>query len=399
MKSLFRIAICTLAFLVLVIVCYAQHYTQTNLVSNTADTVRATDNQLVNAWGLARSSGSAWWIADEGAGLSTLYNGVGTKQSLVVVIPAADPTKSPLGSPTGTVFNGSTTDFLLAPGAPATFIFSTMDGTIAGWNAMVGLAQGAPPPSTHATTVVKTADGSAYTGLTIAQIEGETYLFAANFAKGRIDVFDSSFKPVKLPQLPFENGDLEGRGHSFATPFTDETLPDFFVPFNVQAIGDNLVVTYVQHLLGFPFETDGPGLGFVDIYTPSGQLVRRLEHGDWLNAPWGVALAPLDFGRFSHDLLVGQFAGGGNTQSSGFIAAYDMVTGRFDGLLEDATGKPIAIIGIWSISPGNASPGNADPSAAPAAQLYFTAGPNQGTGGLFGYLTAVPSELTEGNGQ
>jgi len=101
---------------------------------------------------------------------------------------------------------------------------------------------------------------------------------------------------------------------------------------------------------GARFETDGPGLGFVDIYSSTGRLLRRLEHGDWLNAPWGVALAPLDFGRFSHDLLIGQFAGGGNTQSSGFIAAYDLATGKFDGLLEDASGKPLAINGVWALA-------------------------------------------------
>ena len=171
------------------------------------------------------------------------------------------------------------------------------------------------------------------------------------------------------------------------------------MPFNVQAIGNDIVVTYVLHEEGSPFESDGPGLGFVDIYSSTGRLLRRLEHGDWLNAPWGVALAPLDFGRFSHDLLVGQFAGGGGTQSSGYIAAYDLATGKFEGLLQDASGKPLAINGIWAISPGNVSPGNSDGSAAPAAQLYFTAGPNHGSEGLFGYLTAVSSELTEGNDQ
>jgi hypothetical protein len=112
-----------------------------------------------------------------------------------------------------------------------------------------------------------------------------------------------------------------------------------------------------------------------------------------------VALAPLDFGRFSHDLLIGQFAGGGDTQSSGYVAAYDLVTGTFDGLLQEASGKPLAINGIWALSPGNVSPTNNDAAAAPAAEMYFTAGPNHGSGGLFGYFTAVSTELTEGNAQ
>jgi uncharacterized protein (TIGR03118 family) len=171
------------------------------------------------------------------------------------------------------------------------------------------------------------------------------------------------------------------------------------VPFNVQAIGKDIVVTYVLHQEGSPFETDGPGLGYVDIYSSTGRLLRRLEHGNFLNAPWGVALAPLDFGRFSHDLLVGQFAGGGTTESSGYIAAYDLATGRFDGLLQDASGKPLSINGIWSLSPANVSPSSADPDEAPAAEIYFTAGPKQASGGLFGYLNAVPTELTEGSAQ
>jgi uncharacterized protein (TIGR03118 family) len=134
--------------------------------------------------------------------------------------------------------------------------------------------------------------------------------------------------------------------------------------------------------------------------TSSGKLLRRLEHGDWLNAPWGVTLAPLDFGKFSHDLLIAQFGGGGATENSGVIAAYDLVTGKFEGLLEDASGKPIAIPGIWAISPGNFPPRNSDPAAGPAAQLYFTQQINGGaTGGLFGYLTADSTDLVEGNSQ
>jgi uncharacterized protein (TIGR03118 family) len=163
----------------------------------------------------------------------------------------------------------------------------------------------------------------------------------------------------------------------------DEQLPAHYVTFNVQAIGNDIVVTYVLHQEGAQFETDGPGLGFIDIYSSSGRLLQRPEHGDWLNAPWGVALAPLDFGRFSHDLLIGQFAGGGDTPSSGVIAAYDLATGKFDGLLLDASGKPLTINGIRTLSPGNVSPSNNDAASAPAAEMYFTAGPNHGSGGLF----------------
>ena len=400
MKILLRFTVGTALALIMAFACAAQHYKQTDLLSNTSGSAPTVDPQLINAWGLSRGPGSAWWVSDQATGVSTLYNGAGDKQSLVVTIPPADPTNknTPKGSPTGTVFNGSQTDFLLAPGKPAVFLFCTADGTIAGWNPTVAVAQGAAPPSTQAVTVIKSTDGSAYTGLTAAFIDGKLYLYAANFAKGRIDVYDSAFQRVN-PSKYSDRTASDEEERSRENPFVDERLPRGYVPFNVQAIGNDIVVTYVLHEEGSPFESDGPGLGFVEIYSSTGRLLRRLEHGDWLNAPWGVALAPLDFGRFSHDLLIAQFAGGGDTQSSGFIAAYDLATGKFDGLLQDAGGKPLAINGIWAISPGNVSPGNSDASAAPAAQLYFTAGPNHGTAGQFGYLTAVSAELTEGNDQ
>jgi uncharacterized protein (TIGR03118 family) len=377
---------------------FGQHYKQTNLISNTSGNAEGTDSDLVNPWGLSRTSGSAWWVADNLTGVATLYNGPGAKQSLVVTIPPADPTNksTPNGSPTGTVSNGSPTDFLISAGNPAIFIFATVDGTIAAWNPKIALAQGAQPPSTHAVTVVKTGDGSGYTGLTTASVQGKPYLYAANFTKGRVDVYDNAFHLVDLGDSRSD----QGKGSSEENkPFEDRRLPPDFVPFNVQNIGNDIVVTYAFHPPGSPTETDGPGLGFVDIYSSTGQLLRRLEHGDWLNAPWGVALAPLDFGRFSHDLLVGQFAGGGTTTSSGFIAAYDLASGRFDGLLQDAAGNPLSISGIWALSPANVSPSSADPDEAPAAEVYFTAGTDHGSGGLFGYLNAVPAELTEGNAQ
>jgi uncharacterized protein (TIGR03118 family) len=192
MKTPWRFAASTTLNLILGTLCLAQNYTQTNLVSNTPGVARVTDPQLINPWGLSRGSGSAWWVSDQATGLSTLYNGAGAKQSLIVTIPPADLTNknTPTGSPTGTIFNGSQTDFLLSPGNPAVFLFSTIDGTIAGWNPNVALAQGATPPSTHAVTLVKTTDGSANTGLTSAFIDGKRYLYAANFTKGRVDVYD-----------------------------------------------------------------------------------------------------------------------------------------------------------------------------------------------------------------
>jgi uncharacterized protein (TIGR03118 family) len=383
---------------------FAQHYTQTNLDANTSGSAEATDSQLVNGWGIARGPGSVWWVSNEGTGVATLYNGPGAKQSLVVTIPKSNPSDQtfPHGTPTGTIFNGSTTDFLIAPQKQAVFLFATLDGSIAAWNPTVGLAQGANPPSTNAVTVARGDAGSGYTGLTAATIDGQRYLYAANFLKARVDVYDSSFHPVKLSTKGNDhNSFFEGEGiFNNNKPFTDDRLPRNFVPFNVLTVGNDIVVTYALHFAGNPFETPGPGLGYVDIYSSDGKLLRRLEHGDWLNAPWGIALAPLDFGRFSHCLLIANFAAGGTTQSAGFISAYDLATGKFVGLLEDSSGNPLAINGIWGISFANAATSSSyDPDEAPAAELYFAAGPNQGSAGLFGYLTPVAAEQIQGNDQ
>jgi uncharacterized protein (TIGR03118 family) len=392
-------------FLLLSSAVFAQHYTQVNLDANVSGVAEAADPQLVNAWGLARTSGSMWWVADEATGVATLYDGPGAKQKLVVTIPKSDPNDKtfPTGTPTGVIPNANTTDFPAAPGKPAAFIFATLDGSIAAWNPNVGLAPGTSAPSTNAVAVARGAAGSGYTALTTAFIDGNRYLYVANFLKGRIDVYDNTFKAYQL-----KDEDDDRHGHDYDDdrhgrddkPFTDDRLPRNFVPFNVQAIGNDLVVTYALHFAGNPFETPGPGLGYVDIYSSKGKLLRRLEHGDWLNAPWGVTLAPLDFGRFSHRLLVSNFAAGGTTQSAGFISAYDLDTGKFEGLLEDANGRPLSINGIWSMSFANgATPNSYDPDEAPAAELYFTAGPNLGTGGLFGYLIPVATELVQGNSQ
>jgi len=363
----------------------AQNYTQVNLVANTAGAAPVTDPNLVDPWGISRGAGSPWWVADTTTGLSTLYNGAGAASKLVVTIPASKAGKT--GTPTGTIYNGSATDFILSPGNPAVFLFATLDGTISGWNSKVGLKTGQSAPSTNAVIAVKTTDGSGYTGLTSARINGKTYLYAANYNKGRVDVYNSTFKRVTLP--PVANGDTFNPGTE--EPFFDALLPAGFSPFNVQAVGNNIVVTYALNDFG-----SGAGMGYVDIYSSAGELLNRLQHGAWMNSPWGVALAPNDFGTYSHDLLIGQFGGGA-------IDAFDLVTGNYRGQVENAAGKPIVIDGLWALSAGNgASAGSYDPpamGAAPAAEIYFTAGPNGGKDGLLGYLTPVATELTQGNDQ
>ncbi|HEY4040979.1 MAG TPA: TIGR03118 family protein [Rhodopila sp.] len=396
MKAILSLA--TVASLALSVgqVAQAQNYTQVNLVANVSGVAPVTDPHLVNPWGLSRNSGSPWWVSDNGTGLSTLYNGPGAINPLVVTIPKANPNSKtfPTGTPTGTIANTSPTDFLLAAGKPADFLFATLDGTIQGWN------PGVKP--TTAVIVAKTTDGSSYTGLTSALINGKRFLYAANFPKGTVDVYDNAFHKVTVQPNADGDHDRDDRGDNNREAFIDERLPRNFTPFNVQAIGNDIVVTFALHQEGTPLPIDGPGLGYVDIFSSDGRLLQRLENGNWLNAPWGVALAPLDFGAFSHDLLIGQFASAGTTENSGTIAAYDLATGKFLGQVQDATGKPLAINGLWDISPGNsaaAASADYDPAGAPGGELYFSAGPDHGQGGLFGYLKPVATELTVGNDQ
>ena len=331
-------------------------YTQTNLVSSQAGMAQDVDTDLVNPWGLSRSSGSPWWVSDAGTGKATLYIADGTKQGLVVTIPSGDPTVIPVGIPTGTIFNGSSTDFLLAPGKPALFLFVTADGTVSGWN------PGVMP--TDAVIKVNTKGKSAFTGATIAQIvkdgKSQTFLFVADFLKGRVQVYDWAFNHVPLSEELFD----------------DDWLPEGYAPFNVQNIGGNLYVTYALQDATKQAQVNGPGLGYVDIFSPSGILIKRLEHNGWLNAPWGLAMASSDFGRFSHEILVGQLG-------SGQILVFNPLTGDFVGRLLDKNNNPIAIDGLWALAFGN------DAKSGLATTLYFTAGPNHQSQGLFGTITAI----------
>jgi uncharacterized protein (TIGR03118 family) len=324
------------------------HYVQTNLVSDVPGWAAATDPHLVNPWGLSRSATSPWWVADNGTGLSTLYNGAGAIIPLVVTVPNLPGVTDP-AAPTGTVFNGTATDFLLAPNTPARFLFATEGGTISGWNS--------------GTTAVQKVDNSAtavFKGLALAQIGGVNYLYAANFKAGTVDVFDPWFAPVVLS----------------AWAFHDAHLPAGYAPFNVQNIGGDLYVTYAQKEAGSIDEVHGAGKGYVDVYSSDGVLKKRLQHGSWFNAPWGVALAPASFGRASNLILVGQFG-------SGKIATFDPANGRFRGFLRGAHHHSLIIEGLWALSFGNGA------NAGPLDSLYFTAGIDDEAHGLFGTITAV----------
>jgi uncharacterized protein (TIGR03118 family) len=328
---------------------------QTNLVSNLPGMAATTDPNLINPWGLAANSTGPWWVSDNNAGVSTLYNGnTGAKLGLTVAIPS--PTGSTGGTPTGIVFNGSSTAFLVnGAGTAAHFLFATEDGTIAAWNS----------GTEAALKVDNSGSGAVYKGLALASSGGHSYIYATNFNSGNVDVFDTSFAP-----------------HSFSTnQFTDHHLPAGFAPFGISNIDGLLFVTYAKQNAAKHDDIAGKGLGFVDVYTTSGRLVERMASRGPLNSPWGLAVAPSSFGQFSGDILVGNFG-------DGRISAYKWMDNgefRLDGQLKDASGHPIVIDGLWGLAVGN------DGSAGPSSTLFFTAGINGEQDGLFGTLTATTS--------
>jgi uncharacterized protein (TIGR03118 family) len=351
-----------------------QHYTQTNLVSDLANVdgqpVAVQDPNLKNAWGLARSASSPWWVNNAGTGTSTLYTGAGTiiAPPSPVTVPNAPGAKG-ASAPTGMVFNG-TTDFMITnvPGktpAPASFIFATLNGTISAWNPAV------TPEQLAVNEVIQA--GSVFTGLTLAEAGGNNFLIAANFSRGTIDVFDTNFKQLSEP----------------GGTFFDPGIPYGFAPYNVQVVGANLVVTYAKQNAKKTAADDNCGeqCGFVDVFSKRGVLVQRLQNVPGvLSAPWGVALAPQDFGFFSHALLIGN-------RLSGTIAAFNFTDGKFLGNLLNANDTPIVISGLWGLEFDNRGNNQANPSAGPA--LFFGAGINDYVDGLFGTLTPVAAELDQ----
>lgn len=364
----------TLSSLLLALVAlpsFGQHFTRTDLTANqsaVSPTAPNLDQNLKNAWGLTRSATSAWWIADNHAGVSTLYDSAGLPQPtppLIVTIPGVNGEQ---GTPTGTAFN-YTTGFEVAPGAHAIFLFVTEDGTIAGWNPTVKpteAVQVVPVPMPSSTP--PSHRDAVYKGCTLATTAQGTFLYVTNFGEGRVDVFDSTFHPVFL-------------GHN---AFRDPHVPHGFNPFNVQNVGGNLVVTFARKERGNDDETHGPGLGFVAIFDPQGRLLMGLQHGSFLDAPWGITQAPSDFGVFSHRLLIGN-------QGDGTINAFNLVTGRFEGKLLDASGANLQIDGLWALNFGS------NGTSGSAIELFFTAGPNEEADGLFGKIDPVSTEQRGSN--
>ncbi|MBV9196919.1 MAG: TIGR03118 family protein [Solirubrobacterales bacterium] len=320
-------------------------YQQTNLISDIAGVARITDPNLVNPWGQAASATSPLWVADNGADVSTLYRG-GVSGTIPQIVPLT--VTIPGGAPTGVVFN-STSDFVVKTGtgnAPANFIFDSEAGVLSAWSGAVsGMNADVEFSNKH----------YVYKGLALASADGESLLYAANFSKARIDVFDDHFRRVNLPHA-----------------FKDAQIPDGFAPFDVQLLDGDLYVSYAQQDAAKHDDVAGPGNGFVDVYDPSGKLLRRLISQGDLNSPWGLVIAPAGFGAFGGDLLVGNFG-------DGAIHAYDPTTGVEKGQLTNTDGNPILVNGLWALRFGNGT------FASPNT-LVFTAGIGGESHGLLGEI-------------
>jgi uncharacterized protein (TIGR03118 family) len=345
----------------LVTVCGANHalaapiYAQVNLASDIPGMAAFTDPNLKNPWGMAFTATSPFWLSDQGASVSTLYNGAGQPQALVVGIPKTSPPTPPQG-PTGQVANAST-DFQLTPGNPARFIFATLAGTIAGWNPAVN--------ANTAVTEFTATDHATYTGLANATAAGNNLLYAADFANRKIDVFNASFQKT-----------------SVAGTFTDPGgIPANYSPYNVQNVGGKLYVEYAKVDPITHRASEDLNQGIVNVFDTSGNFLQRLATDAHLSSPWGVTMAPAGFGGFGGDILVGNFG-------DGTISAFNPLTGAFLGALSDVQGNPISNDGLWAINfraPGSGFDSNT---------LFFSAGINDEANGLFGAIQVVPEPGT-----
>jgi hypothetical protein len=354
-------------------------YTVTNLLSDGSVTAATTDPNFINPWGV--SIGPAFWINTQATGFDYVVTATGTVPFKVTIPSASGVTTTP-GTPTGTVYTGSTTGFKLPDGSPATFLFSSLDGAITGWNSALGTTN-----SIAQIAINNSASNAVYTDMALLTNPTGTFILAANFGQGTdIEVYDSNFAVAKL-----------------AGNFTDPNLPANYAPFAVHVIGSQVFVTYALRSVTTPaagtpvtsspapyavpsspsspraaatsyLQTVGAGNGVVDVFDLNGNFVSRAVTAGNLNAPWGVAIAPAGFGIFGGDLLIGNFG-------DGIINVYNPTTFAFLGQLTDGTGKALSYPSLWEIAFGesNATPAGAgDPNT-----LYIAAGLTNEAHGLF----------------
>jgi len=320
------------------------------LVSDGSVPANFTDPHLKNPWGVAFNPFGYAWVANNHTGTSTLYDGRGKANPLVVTIPGVNGEEA--GEPTGIVFSGGT-DFVVSDGSksgPARFLFAGENGTITGWAPDVNLTQAI-------VAVDRSAQHASYKGLAIGGNGVAHRLYAANFHSGRVEMFNDAFKRLV-----------------FADAFVDPRLPAGCAPFGIQDVGGDIVVTYAKRQPGGDDEMAGKGLGIVDVFDPDGRFISRIATGGELNAPWGVVLAPRSFGHFGGALLIGNFG-------DGTINAYDMSNGTFLGQLRGVDGKSVKIDGLWGLAFGNGLLNQ------PTNTLYFAAGVKDEEGGAYGAIT------------
>jgi uncharacterized protein (TIGR03118 family) len=337
-------------------------YKQVNLVSDISGGGEFTDANLVNPWGIVQTPSGRLWISDNGSGVSTVYNPDGTALSLVVTVASPAGSTNP-SAPTGLVGN-DTGAFVVSKGtnsAPSLFIWSTEDGTVSGWNPLVD-------PANSVLGVDNSGSSAVYKGIARAtDSSSNEFLFVTNFRSGLVEKYDAHFNLV--------------------SSFTDGSLPAGYAPFGIRNIGGQLFVTFAVQDGAKHDDVAGPGNGFVDVFDLNGNLVRQFAAHGALNSPWGLAVAPMRFGKFSGALLVGNFG-------DGRISAYALGTGAFLGQLTDVRGNVIAIDSLWGLLVGNAQPTAAhgmgdgdDDDGGPV--LYFTAGIGGEGHGMFGFIEPI----------
>jgi len=343
-----------------------------NLVSDLANTADHQDLNLVNPWGKGFGP-TPFWVGNNGTGTATLYGGTGAAIPLVVTIPQAA-SAGTAGPVTGVIFNtfaSNSKAFDVQAGMPALFIFCSEDGVISGWNEAVS--------GTKASILFDNSkSGAVYTGCALGGTAAAPYLFVANFNAGTVDVYDGN---LNLNPAPYHESVLP-QPYSTSSPFSNPAIPAGFAPFNVQNIDSSLFVTYAKQDAQKHTHVGGPGNGFIATFNLNGSLIANLISQGPLNSPWGMAIAPTNFGPFAGALLVGNF-------TDGKINAFNPTTGALLGTLDDTTGNPIAIPGLWSLDFGGGAESE-DPGT-----LYITAGigggPNRDPVQSHGLLASVQS--------
>ena len=342
-------------------------YKVTNLLSDGSVPANVTDPTFINPWAI--SSSGTWWISTAGSGQNFVIGSTSATVGTVnfrVVIPRAGATTA--GFPAGSVTTGGASGMILPNGTKASFLFSTLDGTITGWNSKLGTAG-----AVTQVVIDNSATGASYPGLAILNSATASYILAANFAGGSsIEVYDNTFKPARL-----------------SGTFTDPQLPAGYAPFSVHVLNNQVYVAYALRTATPPYRTvDAPGNGVVDIFEASGNFVARAATGGELDSPWGVAIAPANFGPFGGMLLIGNLG-------NGLIHAYDAKTFDYRGELVDGTGKPLTYASLWELLPGGTTVGNSTGvSGGDTSSLYFTAGLTGEAHGLFGVISNDTSSGT-----